>query len=157
MESHGRRTFLRYTGAAVVGAGLRGSATMEGGEVRNSDEVTVSVEAPAGPLVSRAFAILKDRIEQRCSAKVVQAGAGAQLVLSIDESLSHDAFRIDELDAAVRVSGGSPQGLLYGVGKSLRTSRYEGTFGPNSGPLYAIAVARGAISPPEPEWWCTAD
>jgi hypothetical protein len=46
----------------------------------------------------------------------------------------------------------------YGTGKEFMTwtgadSGYEGTFGPNSAPLYAIAVERGAITPPTPEWW----
>jgi hypothetical protein len=46
----------------------------------------------------------------------------------------------------------------YGTGKEFMTwtgadSGYEGTFGPNSGPLYALAVERGAITPPDPEWW----
>ncbi len=46
----------------------------------------------------------------------------------------------------------------YGTGKEFMTwtgadSGYEGTFGPNSGPLYAIAVERGVIAPPDPEWW----
>ncbi|MDD1650048.1 MAG: hypothetical protein LUO80_06605, partial [Methylococcaceae bacterium] len=46
----------------------------------------------------------------------------------------------------------------YGTGKEIMTwngadSGYEGTFGPNSGPLYAIAVERGIIKPPNPEWW----
>jgi hypothetical protein len=50
----------------------------------------------------------------------------------------------------------------YGTGKEFMTwtgadSGYEGTFGPNSGPLYAIAVERGAIVPPDPEWWLVAD
>ena len=36
-------------------------------------------------------------------------------------------------------------------------SGYEGTLGPNSGPLYAIAVERGAIVPPDPEWWLAED
>ena len=35
-------------------------------------------------------------------------------------------------------------------------SGYEGTFGPNSGPLYAIAVERGVVTPPDPEWWPAA-
>ncbi|MDD5705070.1 MAG: hypothetical protein PHR35_04035, partial [Kiritimatiellae bacterium] len=48
----------------------------------------------------------------------------------------------------------------YGTGKEFMTwtgadSGYEGTFGPNSGPLYAIAVERGVITPPNPEWWLT--
>lgn len=46
----------------------------------------------------------------------------------------------------------------YGTGKEFMTwtgadSGYEGTFGPNSGPLYAIAVEHGAVTPPNPEWW----
>jgi hypothetical protein len=32
-------------------------------------------------------------------------------------------------------------------------SGYEGTFGPNFGTLYAIAVAKGVLQPTDPEWW----
>ena len=32
-------------------------------------------------------------------------------------------------------------------------SGYEGTFGPNFGVMYALAIERGLFSPPEPEWW----
>lgn len=87
-------------------------------------EITVSVLAPPGPIVSRTLAILKDRIEQRCSANVVGADARSQIILTIDDSLPLDAFRMDQVNTAVRVAGGSPRGLLYGVGKFLRTSRY---------------------------------
>ena len=46
----------------------------------------------------------------------------------------------------------------YGTGKEFTTwtgadSGYEGTFGLNSSPLYAIAVERGIITPTKPEWW----
>ncbi|MCK4580731.1 MAG: hypothetical protein KAU10_05220, partial [Dehalococcoidia bacterium] len=46
----------------------------------------------------------------------------------------------------------------YGTGKEFTTwtgadSGYEATFGPNSSPLYAIAVERGIITPTTPEWW----
>lgn len=49
----------------------------------------------------------------------------------------------------------------HGTGKEFTAwtgadSGYEGTFGPNSSPLYAIAVERGAIIPPAPEWWPAA-
>jgi len=30
---------------------------------------------------------------------------------------------------------------------------YEGTFGPNFGTMYAIAIERGLFTPPDPEWW----
>lgn len=46
----------------------------------------------------------------------------------------------------------------YGTGKEFMNwtgadSGYEGTFGPLSIPLYSIAVGRGVITPPDPEWW----
>jgi hypothetical protein len=104
---------------------------MNKNDVNNADEITVSVQAPHDPLVSRTFAILKDRIKQRCSAKVIEADAGAWVILTVDDSLSLEAFRIDEPGGAVRIAGGSPRGLLYGVGKFLRTSRYDGTFRPS--------------------------
>lgn len=56
---------------------------------------------------------------------------------------------------------GFADGLFHGpcgTGKEFMTwigadSGGEGTFGNNSGPLYAIAVERGVITPPDPEWW----
>jgi hypothetical protein len=133
MKAHNRRTFLKRAGVTAVGLGLPGCATtqktsaLEHGEISGKD-IKVRVEAPDDPLVVRTFAILKDRIEQRCPAKVVEAGRGAQIILAIDDRLSRDAFRIDQDGAAVRVAGGSPRGLLYGVGKFLRTCRYDGAF-----------------------------
>ena len=32
-------------------------------------------------------------------------------------------------------------------------SGYEGTFGPNMGTLYGVAIEQGLFKPPEPEWW----
>lgn len=96
-----------------------------------TQEVTVELKAHAAPLISRAFKILRDRIQQRCPARVVEAGAGAPIILDIDDGLPPDAFRIDQVGAAVRVAGGTPRGLLYGVGKFLRTSRYDGAFRPS--------------------------
>lgn len=126
MTMHDRRTFLTYAGTAAIGAGVTGCITGSGKkEGISCHEIAVRVEAPGGPLISRAVAILKDRIEQRCSLKVAEAESGAHIILAVDERLAFDAFRIDEIKAAVRVSGGSPRGLLYGVGKFLRTSRYE--------------------------------
>ena len=132
MDAHNRRTFLKCAGAAAVGAGLSERIAAEethadpGG--KGTRELRVRIETPAGPLVSRTFAILKDRIEQRCPVRVTEADTGAQLLLTMDDRLSPDAFRIDVTDEAVRVSGGSPRGLLYGVGKFLRTSQYGERF-----------------------------
>ncbi|MCD6285684.1 MAG: hypothetical protein J7M39_07225 [Anaerolineae bacterium] len=110
-------------------------------------KVTVRVEAHSDPLVSRAFAILKDRIQQRCPARVVEAGTeagpAARIILAIAGDLSPEAFCIDQVGAAVRVAGGSPRGLLYGVGKFLRTSRYDGTFQPS--PWRGTSVPQGSL------------
>ena len=106
-------------------------------------KVTVGLPAQADALVSRVFGILKDRIQQRCPTLVVEAGTEAQIILAVDGSLPPDAFRIDQVSAAVRVAGGSPRGLLYGVGKFLRTSRYAGTFRPS--PWRGTAVPQGSL------------
>ena len=93
--------------------------------------LTVRVKAPADPLVSRTFTILQDRIQRRCPTRVVAGGPDAQLVLTLVGDLPPEAFRINQVRATVRIAGGSPLGLLYGVGKFLRTSRYEGAFAPS--------------------------
>lgn len=112
-------------------------------EMNNTHAITVRIDAPADPLVSRTFVILKDRIQQRCTAKVLEALAGARIILTVDKNLPHDAFRIDQVHAAVRITGGSPQGLLYGVGKFLRTSRYDGTFQPS--PWRGTSAPHGSL------------
>ncbi len=95
-------------------------------------EVVVEVQRSADPLVARVFAILKDRVERRCSARLVEGSRAPQIVLAIADDLPAEAFRIEKPGSAVRVTGGSPRGLLYGVGKFLRTSRYEPEFQPSS-------------------------
>jgi len=145
MDIHDRRRFLKCAAATALGAGLpryataddkpateQGQASSTKTNANNPNKITVRIEAPAGPIVSRAFAILKDRIEQRCSAKVVQTDDTAQVILSIDNALPSDAFRIEGAASPVHISGGSPRGLLYGIGKFLRTSHYDGTLGISS-------------------------
>jgi len=143
MDIHDRRTFLKYTGAAVVGIGSSGCGTIKRHDGSDSDGIAVRIETPGEPLVLRTFLILKDRIEQRCPVRVVQADAGAQIILSVDDRVPHDAFCIGQVDEAVRVTGGSPSGLLYGVGKFLRTSRHDGAFRPSS--WRGTSVPRGSI------------
>jgi hypothetical protein len=76
-------------------------------------------------------------------------------------ALSRNGLAAEARAVAASLERGFADGLFhgsYGTGKEFTTwtgadSGYEGTFGPNSGPLYAIAVERGAIKPPNPEWW----
>jgi hypothetical protein len=109
----------------------------------HTQQLAVEIQAPADPLVTRTLAILKDRVQQRCSTRVVEAGDEAQLVLAITDGLPPEAFRIDQIGGAVRVAGGSVQGLLYGVGKLLRTSRYDDVFVPSS--WRGTSVPRGSL------------
>ena len=126
MYVHNRRTFLKCAGAAAVGLGLPGYATAD------NTPFNVRLEAPDTPLTARVFDILSDRIQQRCAISPVKTDDNAQLILALDSALAHDAFRIDQAGAALRISGGSPQGLLYGTGKFLRTSQYGPTFQPST-------------------------
>lgn len=76
-------------------------------------------------------------------------------------ALSRNGLTAEARAIADSLERGFADGLFhgpYGTGKEFMTwtgadSGYEGTFGPNSGPLYAIAVERGVITPPDPEWW----
>jgi hypothetical protein len=50
------------------------------------------------------------------------------------------------------VSPGLTEGAEFFAWDDL-SSGYEGTFGPNFGVMYALAIERGLFTPPEPEWW----
>ncbi|MDX9976151.1 MAG: twin-arginine translocation signal domain-containing protein, partial [FCB group bacterium] len=88
MQSQNRRTFLKCAGAAAMAAGLSGCATgADKTAIRPGANLRVRVDAPEDPLVDRAFAILKNRIEERCSTRVVRSDSRAQLVLAVDPNL----------------------------------------------------------------------
>jgi hypothetical protein len=93
--------------------------------------LSVRLEQACGGLGDRSLAILVDRIEQRSGARVRQGDDRHDIVLSMRADLPEDAFAIEDDAPAVRIVGGGPRGLLYGVGKFLRTSRYEDGFTPS--------------------------
>jgi hypothetical protein len=140
-----RRAFLKLTTAAVVGVGLSGRASPETTKRSSPGKLRVQVAAANNPLVARAFAILKSRIEERGAARVVEVRSRPKVILTLDAQLPAEAFRIDAVRGAVRVAGGSPSGLLYGVGKFLRTSGYDGEFQPSGwrGTLKPHGLVRG--------------
>ncbi len=96
--------------------------------MQQSAIISVRLEGPGG---ERSLAILKDRIERRGSVEVRRGDERPDIVLSIRANLPEDAFAIEDDSRAVRIAGGSSRGLLYGVGKFLRTSQYEGSFSPS--------------------------
>jgi len=133
-QAHGlsRRSFLELAGAAVVGCGLPGCASPPSRQGSEQTAVRVKVSPSNDPLAARAFSILKERVEQRCPVNVTPVHSRAEIELAVDDRLPTEAFRIEQHGGAVQLAGGSSRGLLYGVGKLLRTSRYEGTFQPGA-------------------------
>ena len=95
------------------------------------------------PRFTRIFAILKDRIEQRCVTTVREAEDEPQLFLTFADDLPLEAFCIEQDDEGLRIVSSSPLGLLYGVGKFLRTSNYDGLFKPS--PWRGVSAPRGSL------------
>lgn len=130
-----RRGFLKLAAVAAAGACTSSCAPKPSGAGRGTGSagvVRVRIDLGNADDASRLLRILRERIQERCPQQVVAARSGAGIILSIDDRLPADGFRIasDAGDrGAVRVAGGSTRGLLYGVGKLLRTSGYdEGVF-----------------------------
>jgi hypothetical protein len=67
------------------------------------------------------------QIEQRCKAKVVMSGdAHSTVELAVAAGIGAEGFRIkDRADGGVQIVGNDERGLLYGVGKFLRASRFD--------------------------------
>ncbi len=141
-----RRTFLLALPAVPLLAGgvsIPAGKFADGPHLDGKDTVRVVIENPDEPLVLRAFAILKDRIEMRCPAQVVRAESVGQIILKVSGDLPEEGFRIDGTGSGVRITGGSPQGLLFGSGKFLRTSRYDGAF--HASPWRGTSMPQGSL------------
>jgi hypothetical protein len=81
----------------------------------------------ADAVVRNIAGVLERQIAQRCDAGVVTAGeAPLQVELALAPGIGTEGFRIgDRPGGGVRIVGNDARGLLYGVGKLLRTSRYD--------------------------------
>ena len=97
--------------------------------------VRVMMPDEPGAITRRAVEILSRQIGQRCGAKVVSSGEAAGLVeVGIEAGIGTEGYRIvDGPGGAVRIVGNDERGLLYGVGRFLRSSRYDrGGFTPGA-------------------------
>jgi len=95
-------------------------------------EILVELKPKGDVKVLKVFTILKERIEHRCSNIVKETSDRPQIILSTTDNLPLETYSISQVDKSVHISGGSWQGLLYGVGKFLRTSKYENGFLPST-------------------------
>ena len=97
--------------------------------------VRIILPGDAGPLAKQAGNILGRQIAERCGAEVATGGKAALSVeLGIDAGIGTEGFKIaDGPGNTVRILGNDGRGLLYGVGKFLRSSRYDrGGFTPGA-------------------------
>jgi hypothetical protein len=95
----------------------------------------ISLPADAGPVLRNIAALFARQVQERCPAKVTTTGdAPLQVVLAIEPAIGKEGFRIaDAKPGTIRIAGNDARGVLYGVGKFLRTSRYDrGGFTPGT-------------------------
>ena len=95
--------------------------------MENIPEIRVNIGANDG-----AFQILKSRVEERCAVRVIAADENPQIILAVDQGLPAEGYSIRTDGQAVHIAGGSAAGMLYGVGKFLRTSSYAAGFSPSA-------------------------
>lgn len=121
--------FIKRAGVAVAGITLAGNADGVSG---TGDTIRVRIEGVSEPQQARVFTILAARIQQRCARLVVAVTDHADLVLRVDSVLPEESYRLESSDTAVYIVAGSLRGLLYGMGKFLRTSGYLDGFQPSN-------------------------
>lgn len=88
-----------------------------------------------GPIAGNAVRVFARQVSQRCGARVVTSGDAPFVVeLAVDRGVGAEGFRIsDRHGGGVLIAAGDERGLLYGLGKFLRSSRFDrGGFTPGA-------------------------
>lgn len=90
---------------------------------------TVQLILMAGttPVMKNIASIFIQRVQERCPAKVsTSGGAELKIELVINSGIDAEGFTIvNGKDGSIQIIGNDQRGLLYGVGKFLRTSGYN--------------------------------
>ena len=91
------------------------------------ETVRIALPPQASATSLRISDVLAREISERSGAKVVKDGdAALTLELALETGVGAEGFTLaDGAHGVVRIVGGDERGLLYGVGKFLRTSRYQ--------------------------------
>ncbi len=106
-----------------VDAGERPLAGSAGKPVRS---IRVVLPDKAGPEMRKIAAVFGRHVSERCGARVTENGdAPFRVQLAIRPGIGKEGFSIKKVEAGtVRITGNDTRGVLYGVGKFLRTSRF---------------------------------
>jgi len=87
------------------------------------------IRAQPGPIVDKTAELLKRHLKERGGVDAVEAAPGEtpQLTLDVQARVGTEGFAIEDGPAGgARIVGNDERGLLYGMGKFLRTSRFSG-------------------------------
>ncbi|MBT9150709.1 MAG: hypothetical protein DDT40_00886 [candidate division WS2 bacterium] len=77
-------------------------------------------------VIDRIVTVFCRQIKNRCGAQVLMSGKGELTKFEIKKGIGEEGFKIEDREnGGVRIIGDNERGLLYGVGKFLRTSRYD--------------------------------
>ena len=81
----------------------------------------------AEPRMRKIAEVFGRQISQRCGARVTTNGeAPLRIELAIRPDIGKEGFSIKKAEAGtIRIEGNDTRGVLYGVGKFLRTSRFD--------------------------------
>ncbi|MHB9034887.1 MAG: beta-N-acetylhexosaminidase family protein [Anaerolineae bacterium] len=107
----------------------------------------LSLPTDKDPVLGRSAALLQRIVTRRCGEPLPLGGAIPQLPrldLVVDPALAAESYALrDAENGNLEVAGGSPRGLLYGIGRLLRGASYApGVFTPGAW--------RGASAPAMP-------
>lgn len=131
----------------LYGCGALSPAAEKGNVILQNIQIQLAPEISKSPIAQNIAQLLQRQIQARCGARV-NIGKGAStraftIRLTLDEKLPREGFRIEGDGGGVLIAGRDERGVLYGVGKFLRASRYDGsTFSP--------ATWRGSDAPQKP-------
>ena len=98
-------------------------------------KVSIRVECEKDTIITKSIEIMNRHMRQRNCNEVTEEGShggnGKQIILRKNSSLPEEGFRIDiESGQSLVITGGSSNGVLYGIGKMLRTGSFtENDFG----------------------------
>ena len=120
----------------LIGLGLL-SSNLLAAEVQAAAVKSLRLILPPrpGPVTENTGKVFTRQVRQRCEAKVVMAGAAPLTVeLAVVNGIGAEGYLIqDRQGGGVRIAGNDERGLVAGVGKFLRTSRYDkGGFTPGT-------------------------
>ena len=96
-------------------------------EVGNARLVRVVLPKKPNDRIERIVSVFARQVEKRCSARVTTHGeAPLTVALTIDPAIGREGFQIrDRAGGGIEVVVQNELGVLYGLGKLLRTSRYS--------------------------------